>query len=416
MTRDKRDLRLDFFRGLALAIIFINHVPFNWLAQYTPSQFGFSDAAEIFVFISGTAAAMAYGGTFQRAGWPMGTARIVLRCWQIYVAHLGLFFGLAAICALAWAWFDQPDYIGRLNLWYFFHFPTEAMVGLFGLSYVPNYFDILPMYVVTLALVPLVMALARVRPGLVLVFCLGLYAAVWLFGLNLPAEPRSDRPWFFNPFAWQLIFFTGYALASGWLRPPPLSAWRVLVCCVFLVFCALISHYPLYSRIGWLSQSHEWLAPWARKTDLGPLRLIHFLALAYVSVVLLQVRDWRCDSALARPLVRMGQQALPVFVLGMMLSYVGGMVLDQLGRTAPVIALVNLGGLAILAGAALLFAWYKRQPWRQTLRSADHLGQQTLDLVHSRRQVASDLVHADQAVGLARRPVDHHRAGGVAKV
>ena len=47
-----RDLRLDLFRGLALWFIFIDHVPDNIVSWLTVRNYGFSDATEIFVYIS----------------------------------------------------------------------------------------------------------------------------------------------------------------------------------------------------------------------------------------------------------------------------------------------------------------------------------------------------------------------------
>jgi hypothetical protein len=48
-----RDLRLDLFRGLANWAIFLDHIPNNTVAWLTTRNYGFSDAADIFVFISG---------------------------------------------------------------------------------------------------------------------------------------------------------------------------------------------------------------------------------------------------------------------------------------------------------------------------------------------------------------------------
>ena len=93
-----RDLRLDFFRGLALLIIFVSHMPDNWLARYKPGAFGFSDSADIFVFASGYAAALAYSKIFSRSGFFIGTARIVKRVAELYACNLGLFFIIAALC------------------------------------------------------------------------------------------------------------------------------------------------------------------------------------------------------------------------------------------------------------------------------------------------------------------------------
>src|SRR5271166_6191548 len=92
-----RDLRLDFFRGLAMLIIFVAHVPGNSWTEYIPARFGFSSSAEMFVFCSGCASALAFGSVFARCGWRIGIVRIAYRIWQLYWAHIGLFLVLASI-------------------------------------------------------------------------------------------------------------------------------------------------------------------------------------------------------------------------------------------------------------------------------------------------------------------------------
>src|SRR5215471_16136772 len=59
--RSGRDLRLDLFRGLSLFFIFIDHVPDNVLSYLTLQSFSFCDAAEVFIFIAGYAAATVFG-------------------------------------------------------------------------------------------------------------------------------------------------------------------------------------------------------------------------------------------------------------------------------------------------------------------------------------------------------------------
>src|SRR5262245_24763503 len=88
--RSERDLRLDLFRGLSLIFIFIDHVPDNVLSYLTLQSFSFCDAAEVFIFISGYAAAMVYGKALQRQGSIIATAQIYRRVWQLYVAHIFL--------------------------------------------------------------------------------------------------------------------------------------------------------------------------------------------------------------------------------------------------------------------------------------------------------------------------------------
>ena len=328
-----RDLRLDFFRGLALLLIFIAHVPDNWFAQYRPGAFGLSDSADIFVFVSGSAAAFAYGSVFRRAGFLAGTARIVRRCAQLYASHLGLFFAVATFCVVGnHALKTGVDYIGLLNLGYFFDHTQEALVGLFSLTYVPNYFDILPMYLVALAILPLLMLISRLHVIIAGLVSFSLYLAVPLFRLELPAEIAFDRPWFFNPFAWQFLFYTGFFLNAGWLKAPPLSRWLMALCAVFLIVSIPLSHYPTYSKVGWLDDLREHLEPFVSKTNLGILRWLHFMCLAYLAAALLNGREKVLESKLAAPLIKTGQQSLPVFLTGMGLSYIAGMALDVLGR------------------------------------------------------------------------------------
>ena len=79
----ERELRLDLFRGLALWLIFVDHLPPNILTWFTIRNYGFSDATEIFIFISGYTAAFVYGRAMLEAGFVVATARIMRRVWQI---------------------------------------------------------------------------------------------------------------------------------------------------------------------------------------------------------------------------------------------------------------------------------------------------------------------------------------------
>ena len=172
-----RDLRLDFFRGIAMFIILIAHTPGNLLTLWIPARWGFSDATEIFVFCSGMASAIAFGGAFVRMGWMLGTARVLFRVWQVYWAHVGLFFAtLAMTVYLTELDITGRNYWGQLNLWMMFVESdkwdnSNILLSFMTLRYVPNYFDILPMYMVVLIMMPLVMALARINLWAVAGFC-----------------------------------------------------------------------------------------------------------------------------------------------------------------------------------------------------------------------------------------------------
>jgi len=137
-----RDPRLDFFRGIAMFIILIAHIPGNMWNSWIPARFGFSDATEIFVFCSGMASAIAFGACYARQGWLMGSARVIFRVWQVYWAHICLFFFVAmSMAALdTYGAFDK-SYVNSLNLKHFFDDPMPNIVGIFTLTYVPNFFD-----------------------------------------------------------------------------------------------------------------------------------------------------------------------------------------------------------------------------------------------------------------------------------
>ncbi|SEN69891.1 OpgC family protein [Palleronia pelagia] len=379
-----RDPRLDFYRGIAMFIIFIAHTPGNAFSSWIPARWGFSDATEIFVFCSGMASAIAFGAVFDRAGWALGAVRVGFRVWQVYWAHIGLFVACATFLAAVdlWGGFDK-EYIGTLNLWRFMEEPGPLLVGLMTLTYVPNYFDILPMYMVILVMIPGVMALARVHPAAVAVAVVAVWlgaqgtwweAAGWS-GLSFPAEPWSDRQWFFNPFGWQLVFFTGFALMRGWLPTPPVRGWLIALAVVVVVAAVPYSSVGYrYSSIDLGGQvvSGDGLSS---KTDFAILRYVHFLALAYLAWWVvgpggrrLQPMD---DGAAARAwgglvavITKVGQQSLAVFLFSMFWARVTGFGLDIAGRDAVTVPLANILGCALIVLLAYGVGWVKSQPWR----------------------------------------------------
>lgn len=369
-----RDPRLDFFRGLAMLIIFVSHVMDNWLAEFIPGRFGPSDAAEMFVFISGYAAAIAFGGTFRRFGFWIGVARVLHRCWQIYWAQLCMIFLCSGIfIGSAWL-FENPDYILQSSIRPLLVEHTgEALVGLFSLTFIPYVYDILPMYIAALLLMPIVLLLHRVHRFAAFGFCVCLYLATWLLNLELPAEPWSDRPWFFNPFAWQLLFYTGFAISAGWLRGPKPNLWLITAAASVVVgFIPLVfwGFRPLFPELGTLYRQIIFADGYAPafltgqfKTDLHPVRILHFLCLAYLATCLLWRREQVLLGRWAAPIVKVGQQALSTFMASIVLSRLGRVLLDELGRTGWTIAFVNIAGVFGLIVVAYTAAWYKAAPW-----------------------------------------------------
>ncbi|MCV6585032.1 MAG: OpgC domain-containing protein [Marinibacterium sp.] len=387
-----RDPRLDFFRGIAMYIILVAHIPGNAWTGWIPARFGFSDATEIFVFCSGMASAIAFGGSFARKGWWLGTARVAFRVWQVYWAHICLFFFVAmTMAALDGMGVFEKNYVASLNLGRFFSDPLSQMVGIFTLTYVPNYFDILPMYLVVLAMMPLFMLAARGHVALVAVLSVTIWACANAGLLALPAEPWSEREWFFNPFGWQLLFFTGFAFMIGWLPAPPVSRGLILLAAAFVVLSAPIGSWKVFSWInaGAPALGEDLRSVWSGidgfqkatgfnlrgKTDFGIFRYVHFLSLAYLAWVAVGADGWRLRAVaqgdagrgatgLLAVITKVGQQSLAVFVFSMALARILGFVLDQIGRSPVNWALVNLGGFALITLCAYTAAWFKAAPWR----------------------------------------------------
>jgi hypothetical protein len=208
-----RDLRLDLFRGIALWLIFLDHIPFNVVNWVTIRNYGFSDAAEIFVFISGYTAAFVYARAMREKG-PIGaSARILKRAWQVYVAHVFLFVIYLAEISYVGAKFDNPLFAEEFNLFGFLRSPDVILTQALILKFKPVNMDVLPLYIVLLlAFPPLLWSLLR-SPNLALLGSGILYVLARKFGWNLPAFPAGK--WYFNPFAWQFLFVFGAWCALG---------------------------------------------------------------------------------------------------------------------------------------------------------------------------------------------------------
>lgn len=374
-----RDPRLDFFRGIVMFIILIAHTPGNWLTLWIPARFGFSDATEVFVFCSGMASAIAFGAVFRDQGLLMGAARVAFRCWQVYWAHIALFFAIAGTMVfLNGTGVFERDYVGQLNLYPFFKRPEENLLGLLTLTYVPNYFDILPMYLVVLAMMPLVVACHRAHPALAAALVIGVWFGAQIDALALPAEPWSARAWFFNPFGWQLVFFTGFALMAGWIPPPPRRKLLVIVAGVIVLVIIPLAYFRITRQLpdvrAWRKEYNFLI----NKSDFGVLRYVHFLALAYLCWIAvgeagrrilppqtggMLAEIWRRALAV---IMKVGQQSLAVFITSMFTARLLGVALDTLGRSSLFNQIiVNMAGFAILIGVAYGVGWFKSQPWRK---------------------------------------------------
>lgn len=357
-----RDERLDFFRGVTMLIIFVAHLPENSWNAWIPARFGFSSGAELFVFCSGIASALAFGSVFVRRGLWLGTARIGYRIWQVYWAQLGLVLALIALAAGIDRFFGLgvlakqfPSLLGD---------PERALLGLATLTWQPDYLDILPMYLVILSLVPVMMVLRRLHDALPFLLAALLYGLVWTAGLDLPGNPWTGAGWFLNPFAWQLIFFIGFFVAMKWLPVPRLGDARLmLTATIFLALSVPLSFWGVLDHWPAAQALHDLILPASEKNGLHILRVLHFLALAYVVLSLIEPWRRRLDSGAGHLLILIGRQSLACFLASVVLARLMGVVADSFGRSEPVVALLNLTGFALILATAVVVGWFKSAPW-----------------------------------------------------
>ncbi len=328
-ARSTRDPRLDVFRGLCLVMIFINHVPGTVYEEFTTRNFGFSDAAEGFVLMSGIAAGLAYSADFRDRSMRLwnGLARVWRRVWTLYLVHiLTTFAALAAACAVA-LWLKNSELLFENAMRWVWTDPLRTLVGLVILTHQFGYVNILPLYLMLLAVTPLLLFVAWRAP----LWLMAASVLVWLFAglyrLGPPNFPTSGV-WFFNPLTWQVIFITGLltgvAMKEG-RRFVPVRRWLQVLTGVFLVYAALSVQFPAVSRVTghtlWLARE-TFNLPWNLtafdKTYVAAPRLLHILALAYFLSSFTAVRR-ACAHWLAAPFELLGRQALPVFALGSVL-------------------------------------------------------------------------------------------------
>lgn len=361
--RKERDVRLDFFRGIAMFIIFIAHSPGNPWNDWIPARFGFSSGAELFVFCSGVASSIAFGTVFVRRGLIMGAARIAFRCWQVYWAHISIFIASIGIMVVANRLFPGHGY-DRDPFGPLFADPATGLLGALTLTYLPAYLDILPMYLVILGMVPVVMALRRLHSLLPFVPVIGAYVAVWTLGITLPGDPWTGFGWFFNPFAWQLVFYSGFFIGMGWVHPPRLGDKRLMtVCLLFLVIAVPLSFWGILDNVPLLMRWHDWLVPESEKVNLHILRYVHFLALAYVVVSLVTPHRGKLATGLGGIIVTVGQQSLATFLGSLVAGRLAGIAIDLSNHAPLVVLLANLAGFAVIIAVAFTVRWFKSTPW-----------------------------------------------------
>ena len=355
-----RDARLDMFRGIALVMIFINHVPGTIYENFTNRNFGFSDAAEAFVFMSGMAAGLAYSNGFRTGNLWLAIAKVWARARQLYFVHITITMLCLGIFAAAALWFGLPEVMQTNNIAPIYGKPLSTLIGIPLLTHQLGYLNILPLYTVLLLATPVFLVIGLRRPWVLLLLSVALWVVAGQFRLNLPNFPTSGG-WFFNPLSWQILFvvglLSGVAMKAG-KRFVPYHPVLFGLAAAFVAFVLLWVRIPELGALGrsGLTMIADAGAPfyitWFDKTFLALPRLLHALALFYV-LGHLPIMRTIAASSIAAPFRLLGRQGLAVFAAGTVISMFLQVVKTPRQPDPLFDGLVLGGGLLVL----LALAW-----------------------------------------------------------
>ena len=359
VTRSVRDHRIDAMRGVALLMMFVDHIPQSLLNRFTMRNVGFADAAEIFVLLAGYASWLAYGRGFRKYGVKVCLERILRRCVQLYIGQT-IMVMVYVITVRVWRHYTlvpvdflEPELAHGLS-WVWRVMMFDAL---------PSNLNILPLYIILLGGFPLFYVLMRIHRSLALL----LSGALWMLvnldpGLNLPNWLDPDG-WYFNPFAWQFLFALG-ASASAETERRGADFPRVDVlagcCTLYLLFSAL-------QAFPWAQWGLPDLRPFGsmimpEKSWLSPLRLLDVMAIFYLVQSSAAARKWAAETRFGQLLARVGRHSLEIFVVGTVLDLYARLLFSTFGDGWFLQIAVNVAGLSILFGlAAWLDGYRKRQ-------------------------------------------------------
>ena len=361
----ERDIRLDLFRGIGLWMIFLDHIPHDVVSWLTLRNYGFSDAAEFFVFISGYLVGFIYAPVVRAGLFLAAAKRLIRRALQMYVAHIMLFLLFTAQIARTARRFDNAMYEDEFNVFNFLQHPDILIGQAITLRYKPVNLDVLPLYITLIAASPfMVWCLVR-RPNLTLAASVVLYALSRWFDWNIASYPPGTT-WYFNPFCWQLLFvFAAWCGDGGFARIAPFVwsravMWLAVAWLVFAFLIVMTWHLPALAALvpKWMIKV---IYP-IDKTDLDLFRLTHFFALA-AWVSYLVPRDWApLKAGWTFPMRLCGRHSLPIFCIGVFLSFSAHWILMQYTRGVWEQLAVSVAGILIMVGAAWLLERAEQVP------------------------------------------------------
>ena len=366
------DPRLSLLFGIAAWFLFLDHVPHNAVSALTLRNFGFSGATDLFVFVGGYTAAILYGKMMLERGFVVSATRIFRRVWQLYAAYVVLFVIYIDLIGYVARKSAAPEIIHEFNVAGILGHTIRTLIYGLLLQAKPLNLDVLQLFIVLMAFFPIALYGLLRWPNLTAAGSIAIYLAARKFDWNLSSFP--DGHWYFNPFSWQLLFVLGawLALASAKqmrairsLRDASILRIAALLYILFALIVTVAGNVPQLAGVVPESVFNFFLPN--EKENLAPYRVLHFLALAFLFTFAVP-RDWRGFQWQAlQPVIKCGEEWLPVFCTGVFLSFAGHFVLITGPNLLAMHILVSIAGVAIMAGVAYYVSWSKRQDYKPAL-------------------------------------------------
>jgi len=362
------DLRVDLLRGFANWFLFLDHIPHNVVNFITLRNFGFTGATDVFVFVTGYAAAVFFGRMALERGFVVASTRMLRRLWQLYAAYVVLFVIYIDIVSNVAAQYGTTEIIDEYNVIGIVDHPIRTLMHGLMLQAKPLNLDVLQLFVALLAMFPPMLWVMLRRPNLALAGSIALYVASRVFDWSLPAFPTGT--WYFNPFCWQLLSVLGawFALSrpklTFTLQRLPLLRAAAATYLVFALVVTLAAHAPaLAAQLPDFGISLSV----SDKENLASYRVVHLLALALLFTYFVP-RDWApLRSKLLQPVMKCGEEWLTSFCVGVFLSFAAHFILITGPNSVAMQVLVSLSGIAMMTTIAYYISWSRRQDGRSVL-------------------------------------------------
>jgi hypothetical protein len=352
-----RDLRVDFFRGLALWWIYTDHIPGDVLSDFSLRNFAMCDATEVFVLLAGYGAGLSYGLGLGRNGYISTAADVMKRAWTLYIVHIFLFVLFSAQVTYSATALNRLNYLEETRLDVLGDDPYRSILEALLLRFQPSLLNILPLYVVLLVFFAATVWLLR-WPRVLFGLSFAIYLLVRVTSINFGAWGGDG--WFFDPLAWQFLFIIGVLLACAPMQIPRrhwlIDVGTVLVVAAGVIVTVVIDPYP--RRLDFITGSVFRSLVVEDKTGLYPFRLLSILALTWLCVRLIRFDAAWLRSAWTAPLVLLGQNSLPVFCSGIVFGFLARLGLEYDDGVLMQIG-INLFGAIGMVAIGSLAAWYR---------------------------------------------------------